>query len=121
MPMTFRFPLLLGLAASMLLPLAATAESFGPHRSPGQSAPPPANSGYSQGTVNAPADASGRSVHAWVNLQESGTESARDSTPMPGPIASKVYKRYVDSFSHPIPEHFEHQSMGLNSGGGSGG
>lgn len=36
--------------------------------------------------------------------QQAATEPFRPPQPMAGVVAQKVYARYVDSFSHPIPE-----------------
>ena len=36
--------------------------------------------------------------------QQAATEPSRPPQPMAGGVAQKVYARYVDSFSHPIPE-----------------
>lgn len=127
----------------LLLPLAASAQSFGTHQTPAAAragfAPPngqptyrghgvpgahptPAEAAASfapRQTVNvdAPADASGRSVHNWISLQESGTRSVQDTPPLPGTIASKIYTRYANSFTHAIPDHFSQQTF--SSGGGS--
>ncbi|MGI4812251.1 MAG: DUF3613 domain-containing protein [Janthinobacterium lividum] len=40
--------------------------------------------------------------------------------PMLGATASAAYKRYLDSFSHPIPEYFQEKIHDQSSGSGSG-
>ena len=59
----------------------------------------------------------GEEVRAWTNLQKSGVASVQESRPMPGEVADKVYERYLQSYTQPIPESFERQSF---VGGGSG-
>jgi len=49
----------------------------------------------------------GDDTRAWVDLQKSGAASVATVQPMPGEVADKVYKRYVDSFGYPIPETFK--------------
>jgi hypothetical protein len=31
---------------------------------------------------------------------------------MPGEVADRVYQRYLQSFTHPIPEQFERERIG---------
>lgn len=104
----------------LLAPLAVCAQDLAAHQTPAQAAasfsPPAASS-----PVNAPADASGATVDSWLNLQVGGTESAHDTPPLSGAIASKIYERYANSFTHAIPEHFERESFGVGSGSGGGG
>jgi len=60
----------------------------------------------------------GDETRVWLQLQGSGSAAAPER-PMSGEVADKVYKRYVDSFGRPIPEHFQRESAAA-SGGGSG-
>lgn len=43
----------------------------------------------------------------WVRLQTSGDAAERAPSGMEGEVADRVWQRYVDSFSYPIPERFE--------------
>jgi hypothetical protein len=65
----------------------------------------------------------GTEARAWTDLQKNGRASLGSVRPMPGEVADKVYDRYLQSFSHPIPEAFERESFvgSGGSGGGSGG
>jgi hypothetical protein len=51
----------------------------------------------------------GTQTRAWVKLQKSGTEASKAAPPrgLPGEAADRVYQRYLQSFTHPIPERFE--------------
>jgi len=62
----------------------------------------------------------GQDARAWTELQKSGAASSNAVRPMPGEVADKVYDRYLQSFSHPIPETFERESFVGGSGGGGG-
>jgi hypothetical protein len=53
----------------------------------------------------------GDETRAWVELQKSGSASVAASRPMTGEVADKVYKRYVDSFAHPIPDTFKREDF----------
>ncbi|MGI4857312.1 MAG: DUF3613 domain-containing protein [Janthinobacterium lividum] len=54
----------------------------------------------------APRDEFGHATRAALALQVGG-KSAGPVLPMSGEEASAAYKRYLDSFAHPIPEFFE--------------
>ena len=60
----------------------------------------------------------GSETRSWVELQTSNNASLGTARPMPGDVADEVYSRYVKSFSHPIPEHFEREKFTSGSGGG---
>lgn len=45
-------------------------------------------------------------TEAWLDLQRSGREAAAPR-PLSGDVASRIYQRYLKSFTHPIPESFE--------------
>lgn len=62
----------------------------------------------------------GDETRTWVELQTSNNASLGPARPMPGDVANEVYSRYVKSFSHPIPEHFEREKFTSSSGGGGG-
>lgn len=53
----------------------------------------------------APAHQVGVSTRRLLALQASGQHASPLQYSMPIDVASKVYARYLESFSHPIPEH----------------
>lgn len=55
--------------------------------------------------------AMGTDARQWVDLQISGEAAERSPDGMPGEIAERVWQRYVESFSHPIPEKFEREGF----------
>jgi Ni/Co efflux regulator RcnB len=61
-------------------------------------------------------DAIGEDARRWVDLQKSGEAAERSPDGMPGEIAERVWQRYVESFSYPIPERFEREGF-VDSGG----
>jgi len=54
----------------------------------------------------------------WLQLQSSGA-AAGNRYAIPGQAATATFRRYLQSFTHPIPLHFE--STGSNSSGGNSG
>lgn len=62
----------------------------------------------------------GADTRYWTSLQVSGAAAVTDERPMPGEVATKVYERYVQSFSRPIPEKFDRDSFQSGSGSGGG-
>lgn len=46
----------------------------------------------------------GEATQKLLMLQASGVAASNNQYPMPVAVAEKVYQRYIDSFSHPIPE-----------------
>lgn len=54
----------------------------------------------------------------WMQLQRSGQMAGSRYT-IPGKIASRTYQRYLDSFKHPIPEHFEMEDVGGSGSSGT--
>ncbi|GAC1628233.1 MAG: hypothetical protein NVS9B10_17960 [Nevskia sp.] len=62
----------------------------------------------------------GASTRNWTSLQISGAAAVKDERPLPGEVATKIYERYLQSFTHPIPEKFSQSSFSTGgSGGGS--
>lgn len=59
------------------------------------------------------------SAQAWLDLQVSGSAASPDERPMPGEIADKVYQRYVESFTQPIPESLKRDNF-VSSGSDGG-
>ena len=53
----------------------------------------------------------GEDARKWVDLQVSGDAAERSPDGMPGEIAERGWQRYVESFSHPIPERFEREGF----------
>ena len=63
----------------------------------------------------------GADTRAWLQLQASGNAAVGTARPLPGEAADAIYQRYLDSFTHPVPEQFERQGSGgsgQDSGGG---
>ena len=50
----------------------------------------------------------GGGTRSWLNLQRSG-QAAAPVRPLPGPVASRIYRRYLESFDHPVPVFFERE------------
>ncbi len=82
------------------------------------------------GTITASAENSivppdGRNIGAetrsWTELQASGAAASADARPQPGEVATRAYERYLQSFTHPIPEKFDRDSFGSDSSGGGSG
>ena len=51
-------------------------------------------------------DAVGERTREALALQREG-RAAAPTRPMPEPAAKRSYERYLESFSHPIPEQFD--------------
>lgn len=56
----------------------------------------------------------GAGVRAWLELQASGRQAA-SGPGQPGEVATRVWKRYLESFEYPIPETFFEQKDGFVS------
>lgn len=50
--------------------------------------------------------ASGEQTRQWLELQKNGHLASPNQQTLPGPAAARVYERYLNSFTHPIPEYF---------------
>lgn len=50
----------------------------------------------------------GSGTRSWLELQRSG-QVAAPARPLPGPVASRIYRRYLESFDHPVPMFFERE------------
>jgi len=110
------------IVAACTLPLAALAQ-------PESTAAPAADSSSTTAAAPAPAAAPaaaapaagqgfGSQTRYWLATQSSGAYAVNDARPMPGEAATLVYQRYLNSFSHPIPERYESDTF--TTGGGSG-
>lgn len=53
----------------------------------------------------------GDQTRDWLELQASGAQASEAERPMTGELAERVYQRYLDSFSHPIPEQFAREAF----------
>lgn len=49
---------------------------------------------------------SGEQTRQWLELQKNGHVASPNQQTLPGPAAARVYERYLNSFTHPIPEYF---------------
>jgi hypothetical protein len=67
----------------------------------------------------AEAPGAGGGTQTWMSLQISGAESDMSPYTLPGDVASRIYVRWSESYSHPIPEYFKSQRY-VNSGGSGG-
>lgn len=59
----------------------------------------------------------GRTTHQDLEMQRSGRASV-PVQPMSRAVATRVYKRYLKSFTYDIPKQFEQNSFGTGTGGG---
>lgn len=48
----------------------------------------------------------GEQTRHWLDLQSSGHAASSHPQTISGPVAAKIYQRYQDSFTHPVPEYF---------------
>jgi 3-deoxy-D-manno-octulosonic-acid transferase len=66
----------------------------------------------------------GRSIgvetRSWLELQSGGAAASKNHQIVSGPVADRIYQRYLKSFEHPIPEFYKsNQSGNMGGGGGS--
>jgi hypothetical protein len=54
---------------------------------------------------------------AWFDLQRSGVAASAHRQSLPGDAMEKIYKRYIDSFSAPIPVRFPKETTTAGGGG----
>lgn len=55
-------------------------------------------------SVRLPQPKIGEATHKLLELQGRGALASERQHPMPAAVAEKIYQRYVNSFTHPIPE-----------------
>jgi hypothetical protein len=79
------------------------------------------SSSSSPSTTETPATGFGAETRNWTALQIGGASASKEERPLPGEVSTKVYERYVQSFTHPIPEKLGRDSFSSSSGGGGGG
>lgn len=48
----------------------------------------------------------GEQTRQWLELQKNGQAASTHHQTLPGPAAAQIYQRYLNSFTHPIPEYF---------------
>ncbi len=53
----------------------------------------------------------GKQTRDALELQRSGQAASTTARPMSGEVAERAHRRYVESFSHPIPESFADQEQ----------
>lgn len=58
-----------------------------------------------------PAATVGAASREAFELQRSGRAASATERPMSGEVAGRTHQRYVESFSHPIPESFAEQEQ----------
>ncbi|MCB5187300.1 DUF3613 domain-containing protein [Methylobacillus caricis] len=46
-------------------------------------------------------------TEAWLALQREGGQASLDKQALSGPVMDNIHKRYLDSFTRPIPERFD--------------
>lgn len=59
----------------------------------------------------------GDATRAWLELQTSGRQASEAERPMDGEVADRVYQRYLDSHTLPIPLQFPREQFSADSGG----
>ena len=67
-----------------------------------------------------PAYEIGQETRTWLELQRSGRAAGRPH-PLSAEAANLSYQRYLQSFTHPIPEFYREPDEGFSIDGGSGG
>lgn len=58
----------------------------------------------------------GEDTRRWLELQRSGIAASSTRQTVSGPVAHEIHKRYVESFTHTIPEYFKMNQNGISSG-----
>jgi hypothetical protein len=58
----------------------------------------------------------GEETRRWLELQSSGAAASTTRQTVSGPVADAIYQRYVESFTHPIPEFYKSDKDGSNGG-----
>ncbi|QCW83573.1 DUF3613 domain-containing protein [Methylotuvimicrobium buryatense] len=58
----------------------------------------------------------GEDTRRWLELQRSGSVASSTRQTVSGPVAHEIHKRYVESFTHTIPEYFKMNQDGISSG-----
>ncbi len=66
--------------------------------------------------ADAAEDKVGDQTRQWTELQVSGSAASPVQRPLAGDIAERVFQRYADSYSHPIPEQLDREGF-VSEGG----
>lgn len=77
--------------------------------------------GLSQQALADPSDccpASGELTKKWLELQRSGEQAAVHPDGISSDVVENIYQRYVNSFTHEIPETYSREGEGLEFGSG---
>jgi hypothetical protein len=100
------------IVAACTLPFAALAQPDNTAASTPAAAPP------ADAAASAPVAGQGFGAQSrfWLETQTSGAYAVTDDRPMPGEVATMVYQRYLNSFTHPIPERYESDSFKTTGG-----
>lgn len=59
--------------------------------------------------------AAGEATRLWLDRQSQGSQASAKAQTLPGPAMEKIYERYLKSYTHPIPEHFERENLGAGT------
>lgn len=65
--------------------------------------------------------ASGALTRQWVELQRSGAQASVHADGTSSDVVEHIYQRYVDSFTHKIPDTYSRDGEGLDFGSSGGG
>ncbi|XEG73958.1 DUF3613 domain-containing protein [Pseudomonas sp. abacavir_1] len=55
-------------------------------------------------------------VDHWLQLQRSGQQASANRQTATAAERDRAYRRYLDSYSHPIPEYLLDENQGFNTG-----
>jgi len=55
-------------------------------------------------------------VEQWLQLQASGRQASANRQAATAAERDRAYRRYLDSYSHPIPEYLLDENQGFNTG-----
>lgn len=53
----------------------------------------------------------GEATRQWLESQRQGKQASDKAQSLSGPVQEQVYERYRKSFSHPVPERFERETV----------
>lgn len=66
-----------------------------------------------------PLEPVGSATRSWTELQISNSAASPVARPLTGEVADKIYQRYLDSYTKPIPQTFPRDNFTTGSGSGS--
>jgi len=64
--------------------------------------------------------ASGELTRQWMEMQRSGAQASVHPDGISSDVVENIYQRYVNSFTHEIPETYSRDGEGLSFGSGGG-